>query len=308
MHQQIKNNAHCRSGILFFGHLKRAVSEDRASRMRVERTGEQSEEEARGGVVARRSRGWEQEEGDSAWPLLDLFHRALVYACLIPGLWASRSPRSCLIFLSPNPSAGWGRKAEGGGEQGSEEHPLGAKPLTGKARLPRDTARTAEGDWASSSQAPLGCLRLRGWPHDAHLTHLQMRSTSPSIPPTKEYRNDSLLCDLVFWNLLSAIIGSFSSSGLLCGFLLYIRINFNRASGSPPANAGDARHTGSTPRSGRSPGGRHGNPLHYSFLDKPIDGGAWRSTAPWGAKSWTWLKQLSTHTQIFITQPIIQVP
>lgn len=102
-----------------------------------------------------------------------------------PGLWASRSPRSCLIFLSPNPSAGWGRKAEGGGEQGSEEHPLGAKPLTGKARLPRDTARTAEGDWASSSQAPLGCLRLWGWPHDAHLTHLQMRSTSPSIPPPR---------------------------------------------------------------------------------------------------------------------------
>lgn len=102
-----------------------------------------------------------------------------------PGLWASRSPRSCLIFLSPNPSAGWGRKAEGGGEQGSEEHPLGAKPLTGKARLPRDTARTAEGDWASSSQAPLGCLRLWGWPHDAHLTHLQMRATSPSIPPPR---------------------------------------------------------------------------------------------------------------------------
>lgn len=25
MHQQIKNNAHCRSGKLFFGHLKRAV-------------------------------------------------------------------------------------------------------------------------------------------------------------------------------------------------------------------------------------------------------------------------------------------
>ena len=63
MHQQIKNNAHCRSGILFFGHLKRAISEDRASRMRVERTGEHSEEEEREGVVARRSGGGSRRRG-----------------------------------------------------------------------------------------------------------------------------------------------------------------------------------------------------------------------------------------------------
>ena len=29
-----------------------------------------------------------------------------------------------------------------------------------------------------------------------------------------------------------------------------------------PANAGDIRDAGSIPGSGRSPGGRHGNPLH----------------------------------------------
>ena len=32
----------------------------------------------------------------------------------------------------------------------------------------------------------------------------------------------------------------------------------------PPAYKGDAGHTGSIPRSGRSPGGGHGNPLQYS--------------------------------------------
>ena len=33
---------------------------------------------------------------------------------------------------------------------------------------------------------------------------------------------------------------------------------------SPPAKAGDLRDAGSIPRSGRSPGGGHGNPLQYS--------------------------------------------
>ena len=45
-----------------------------------------------------------------------------------------------------------------------------------------------------------------------------------------------------------------------------------------PVNAGD---TGLIPGSGRSPGGRHGNPLQYSCLENPMD----RSLvgySPWG--------------------------
>ena len=38
-----------------------------------------------------------------------------------------------------------------------------------------------------------------------------------------------------------------------------------------PADAGDAG-------SGRSPGGGNGSPLQYSFLENPIDGGAWQAT------------------------------
>ena len=38
-----------------------------------------------------------------------------------------------------------------------------------------------------------------------------------------------------------------------------------------PANAGDIRDTGSIPRLGISPGGGHGNPLQYSFLENPMD-------------------------------------
>ena len=46
----------------------------------------------------------------------------------------------------------------------------------------------------------------------------------------------------------------------------------------PPANAGDIRDMGSIPRSGRAPGGGHGNPLQYSCLGNPMDRGAWKAT------------------------------
>ena len=42
----------------------------------------------------------------------------------------------------------------------------------------------------------------------------------------------------------------------------------------PPASAGDIRDSGSTPGSGRCPGGVHGNPLQYSSLQNPLDRGA----------------------------------
>ena len=58
-------------------------------------------------------------------------------------------------------------------------------------------------------------------------------------------------------------------------------------------NAGDA---GSTPGSGRSPGGGNGNPLQYSCLEKPMDWEAWRATVHRVSKSQTQLKQLSMHT------------
>ena len=62
-----------------------------------------------------------------------------------------------------------------------------------------------------------------------------------------------------------------------------------------PANGGDIRDAGSIPGSGRSPGGGHGNPLHYSCLENPMDRGAWQAAVHRVAKSWTCLKQLSTH-------------
>ena len=62
---------------------------------------------------------------------------------------------------------------------------------------------------------------------------------------------------------------------------------------NPPAKAGDIRDTGSIPGSGRSPGRGHGNPLHYSFMENPMDRGAWWATVHRVSKSWTKLKPLS---------------
>ena len=44
---------------------------------------------------------------------------------------------------------------------------------------------------------------------------------------------------------------------------------------NPPVNAGDVRDSGSIPGSGRSPGRGHGSPLQYSYLENPMDRGAW---------------------------------
>ena len=56
---------------------------------------------------------------------------------------------------------------------------------------------------------------------------------------------------------------------------------------SLPANAGDIRGTGSVPGLGRSPGGGHGNPFQYSFLENPMDSGAWVATVHRTAQNWT---------------------
>ena len=61
---------------------------------------------------------------------------------------------------------------------------------------------------------------------------------------------------------------------------------------NPPANAGELRDAGSIRKSGRSPGGGHGNPLQYSCLENPKDRGAWRATVHGAARSRT---QLSMH-------------
>ena len=56
---------------------------------------------------------------------------------------------------------------------------------------------------------------------------------------------------------------------------------------NPPANAGEAGVVGSIPGLEIFPGGGHGNPLQYSCLENPMDGGAWMTTVHEATKSWT---------------------
>ena len=79
---------------------------------------------------------------------------------------------------------------------------------------------------------------------------------------------------------------------------------------NPPAEAGDLRDASLIPGSGRSPkrlrfdpglgrspGEGNGNSLQYSCLENPMERVAWWATVRGVAKSWTRLKQLSTHAE-----------
>ena len=61
-----------------------------------------------------------------------------------------------------------------------------------------------------------------------------------------------------------------------------------------PASAADIRDLGLIPGSRRPPGGGHGNPVQYSWLENPMDRGAWWATVHKVAKSQTPPKQMST--------------
>ena len=57
--------------------------------------------------------------------------------------------------------------------------------------------------------------------------------------------------------------------------------------------AWDAGDSGLIPGSGRSPGEGNGNPLQYSCLENPMEGGAWWATVHGVAKSQTRLSDFT---------------
>ena len=82
-----------------------------------------------------------------------------------------------------------------------------------------------------------------------------------------------------------------------CGTQLFLGGSEVKASA---CNVGDL---GSIPGSGRSPGEGNGNPLQYSCLENPMDGGAWWATVHGVAKSRT---QLSDFTFTSLSPKCIQ--
>ena len=65
-----------------------------------------------------------------------------------------------------------------------------------------------------------------------------------------------------------------------------------------PANTGDARDAGLIPGLGRSPGVGNGNPLQFSCLENPMDGGASWATVHEVAKSQTRLSDFTFSTHV----------
>ena len=68
-------------------------------------------------------------------------------------------------------------------------------------------------------------------------------------------------------------------------------------------NTGDL---GLIPGLGRSPGEGNDNPLQYSCLENPMDGGAWWASVHGVTKSWTWLSDI-THSLTYF-QPTERLP
>ena len=92
------------------------------------------------------------------------------------------------------------------------------------------------------------------------------------------------------WKKKKTFQSSFFS--LKISSLCFIWLPWWLSSKDSACNTGDM---GSTPGSGRSPGGGHGNPSQYSHLENLKDREAWWTTVHRVAKSLTWLKRLSIH-------------
>ena len=76
----------------------------------------------------------------------------------------------------------------------------------------------------------------------------------------------------------------------MCSYLVE-----NKGGSDHKASAYNAGHLGSIPGSGRSPEEGNGNPLQYSGLENPMDGGTWQATVCGVIKSRT---QLSDFTSL----------
>ena len=60
------------------------------------------------------------------------------------------------------------------------------------------------------------------------------------------------------------------------------------------------RDPGLIPGSGRPLGRGNGNPLQYSCLENPMDGGAWRAHSPWSQKESNMTERLTLLLYVYM--------
>ena len=130
------------------------------------------------------------------------------------------------------------------------------------------------------------------WRATVHRSHKQV-DTTKRLNKNIHFRSEIQLQGLQQKISVSCLVFSYWLFPLPTGhhFKLYYLFILGFPGGlavkNPPANATDTGDMGSIPGSGRSPGGRNGNPLQFSCLENPMDTGTWRATVHRVAKNQT---------------------
>ena len=120
------------------------------------------------------------------------------------------------------------------------------------------------------------------------------RSTAVStLPCVRHSASGKLPCNRVLSSVLCDDLER-RAGGSSRGRDICIHVPGDLVVKNQPANAGDR---GSIPDSKRSPGEGNGNLFQYSYLENPMDKGAWHATVNGITKSWTWLSdRIHTHS------------
>ena len=134
-----------------------------------------------------------------------------------------------------------------------------------------------------------------------------------------------VLCFSLFFVSIFSSVSGFNEAFymilfyLLSWYIIYTSFFKNFFSGCPkvyrasqvalvvknlPANTGDIRDMGSIPGLWRFPGGGHGNPRQYSYLENPMDRGTLWAKVHRVTKSWTRLKRFRTRLKRFSTRTL----
>ena len=130
-------------------------------------------------------------------------------------------------------------------------------------------------DWSELAAARLVITLL---PRSTHLLISWLQSPSTVLLEPQKIKSATVLT--VFPYIFHEVMGPGAMIFVLSNYLLGTGLSMEASYmtlvvKNPPANGGDIRDADSIPGSGRSPGGGHGNPLQHSYLENPMDCGAW---------------------------------